>query len=459
MKERAKEKAKEKGLLWGASWFLWLLLLVLQIRLMLCFRGEQFGDYIEYVNKAKEVSVTRAFYPRAQDLYGVFYLHAPGYINFLSLVFRLTDHLRVLFCFNILFLQILLFSAKYIVYRLTGRHRCAEMFQILYCIYFSLGVGGGIVLANTEMPFCALVFLSMVLVMTRTGKRKAVLLAVAGAVMGIANWIRPVMIVFLPAVLWGLYQTNKKKMLRNTICYMASLLVCILCIGAVSYFNCGKFVYQSTTMGINLYIGNNPVADGNNHWDAVLNPELGGGAPIDSEKTADWTYEEWEDYFLHTALNYMKENPMRVIKLMPYRLFYLWAMDVYFAMPYADNEVDTMTTEYVMGIVDKVRNLRISELEAIDLLVILTECYYFFVLLLAVIGVVRQVRGKVWLTWAGIYSIVVLGTGMLMFMFGYGRFHFPYMIVMLMIAQGALIRPEKVIETNDQMNMEIGIGT
>lgn len=447
-----KERAKEKGFLWGASWFLWLLLLVLQIRLMLCFRGEQFGDFIEYVNKAKEVSSAHAFYPRVQDLYGVFYLHAPGYINFLSLVFRLTDNLRVLFCFNIIFLQILLFSTKYIVYRLTGRQQCAEMFQILYCIYFSLGVGGGIVLANTEMPFCALVFLSVALTMTMTKKHKVLILAAAGAIMGVANWIRPVMIVFLPAVLWGLYRAEKKKMLRNAICYCVPMLASILCIGAVSYFNCGKFVYQSTTMGINLYIGNNPVADGNNHWDAVLNPELGGGAPIDSEKTADWSYEEWEDYFLHTALNYMKENPIQVIKLMPHRLFYLWAIDVYFAMTYADNEVNTETTEYIMGIVDKVRNLRFSELEAIDLLVISTECYYFFVLLLAVIGVIRQVRGKVWLAWAGIYSIVALGTGMLMFMFGYGRFHFPYMIAVLMIAQGALIRPEKVIE--DRINTD-----
>ncbi|MBD5531553.1 MAG: hypothetical protein HDQ98_05020 [Lachnospiraceae bacterium] len=446
MKACWKSRIKEQDPLRTASWVVYLLMLLLQVRLVVCFSGEQFGDFMEYVNKAKEISAARAFYPRVQDLQRVFYLHAPGYVNFLALVFRLTDNLKVVFCLNILFLQILLFSAKDIVYRLTGKRRCAEVFQILYCIYFSLGVGGGVVLANTEMPFCALVFLSMALAMAK--KREVLTMAAAGFIMGLANWIRPVMILFLPAVLWGIYQTDKRKMLRRTVCYCASMMACILCIGGLSYLNCGKFVYQSTTMGINLFIGNNPIADGNNHWDAVLKQNA------DPAAAADWTYEEWEDYYLYEALSWMRENPGKVIKLMPNRLFYLWANDVYFATAYTDNKVDTEKTAYIISVIDKVRNLQLGELKGIDLMVILTECYYLFVLILAAVGAVRQIRGKEWSVWLGIYSIVILGTGMLMLMFGYGRFHFPYMIAILMIAQGAFGRTDMQIGTNKRIDEE-----
>ncbi|MCM1538600.1 MAG: hypothetical protein NC254_09390 [bacterium] len=421
------------------------LMLVLQIRLMICFQGEQFGDFVEYVNKAKEISAAHAFFPREQDLRGVFYLHAPGYVNFLALVFRLTENLRVVFACNILFLQVLLFAAKYIVYRLTGNSKRAEIFQILYCIYFSLGVGGGVVLANTEMPFCALVFLSMAMAVGKS--RKAFTLAAAGVVMGIANWIRPVMILFLPAVLWGIYQTDKKKMIRSAGCYFIAMLACIFVIGGLSYKSCGKFVYQSTTMGINLFIGNNPIADGNNHWDAVLEQH------VDSDETADWTYEEWEDYYLHEAVDWMWKNPGQVIKLIPGRLFYLWSNDVYFAMTYADNTVDTETAAYVRGVADKIRGLRLDGLKGIDWMVIITECYYIFLLVFAGIGVIQQIRRKEWFVWAGCYSIIVLGTGMLMLMFGYGRFHFPYMIVILMLAQSAFdrSRTETGIDENEQV--------
>lgn len=448
MAEYRDNEIKGKGTLQIVSWIGYLLMLLLQIRLALCFKGEQFGDFAEYVNKAKEISAAHAFYPRVRDLYNVFYLHAPGYVNFLALLFRLTDNLRVVFGCNILFLQILLFSAKYIVYCLTGNHKCTAVFQILYCVYFSLGVGGGIALANTEMPFCALVFLSMALAVGKN--RKAFILAVAGVIMGLANWMRPVMILFLPAVLWGIYRADKKKMLRSTVCYCASMLACILCIGGLSFMSCGKFIYQSTTMGINLFIGNNPIADGNNHWDAVLKQN------VDPEAAADWTYEEWEDYYLHEALDWMRENPEQVIKQMPSRMFYLWANDVYFATAYADNKVDTETTAYITSIIDKVKSLRLGELKGIDWMVILTEYYYLSVLILAVIGIVKQFRRKEWFAWIGIYSIIVLGSGMLMLMFGYGRFHFPYMIAILMIAQSAFDRADMKFgaDKNNQISRE-----
>lgn len=413
------------------SWSLYILMLLLQVRLLVCFHGDQFSDFAGYVHKAEEIREAHAFYPRTEDLYNVYYLHAPGYVNFLALVLRLIDDLHIIFILNILFLQILLFSSKYMVFQLTDSRICTEIYQLLYCVYFSLGVGGGIVLANTEMPFCTLVFLSMAMMFTK--KRCLITAIIAGVLMGIANWIRPVMILFLPAVLWGGGRNISKK-LRDVICYCAAMLVSILCIGGASFINCGKFVYQSTTMGINLFVGNNPIADGNNHWDAVLSEDLG-------EEAADWTYEEWENHFLHKALDWMKQNPSQVIALVPYRMFYLWANDVYFATAYTDNEIDVEKTEYIVNVADRVLHLRLNELEGIDWIVIVSEGYFFLLLLLAVIGVVRQIQNKTWIRWLGIYSIPVLGSGMIMLMFGHGRFHFPYMIAVLMIAQGAFGQP------------------
>ncbi len=438
---RTGEKEKRLDLL---SWVFWAVMLILQVRLIIVFKGEQFGDFMEYVGKAGEIAAAGAFYPRVSDLYGVPYLHAPGYVNFLSLIFRVTGDLRVVYAFNILFLQILLFSAKQIVRRLTDSRRQAAVFQILYCAYFSLGMGGGVVLANTEMLFCALVFLGMALVMTE--KRTMLKLIAAGVCLGLANWIRPVALVFVPAVIFSICVPpkaadfpnrepgGKKKGISDTLVYLAAMLLTVICIGGCSYLSCGKFVYQSTTMGVNLLVGNSPVADGNNHWDVFFD---GNAGDVSAEASSDWTFEEYENYYFETALKWMKENPLGVIKLIPARMFYLYAEDTYFATAYADNTIQTDTADYLKQIVVKLCKFQFGSLSSLDWLVILTEVYYLFILLLTVIGLIRQIGGKRWFRWLGLYSIVVLGTGMLMFMFGYGRFHFPYMIVFLMVAQSA----------------------
>lgn len=436
----AADAGRQKSLPWKiAAWALWTVMLIGNIRLIIVFAGEQSGDYLGYVNKAKEIAAAGAFYPRVQDLYGVPYLHAPGYVNFLALIFRVTENLRVIFVCNLLFLQGILFAAKQIVYRLTGSGRSADIFQALYCLYFTLGVGGGVVLANTEMLFCALVFASLALL---TGKRQRTGgLILAGVLMGLANWIRPVAFVFLPAAIWGIYQFHKNHLIRRIAVYCGAMLAVIVSIGTGSYISSGKFVYQSTTMGVNLLVGNSPVADGNNHWDVFAEGNIG---YVSSEDAQGWTYEDYEDFYFATALDWIKENPLGVIKLIPARMFCLYATDTYFATTYGNNIIETDTTEYLMGIIEKLTRFRIGKLSGLEWLVIFTEAYYLCILFLTVAGVVWQIRGRQWRDWLGIYSIVALGTGMHMILFGYGRFHFPYVIVFLMIAQGAFSRKCKV---------------
>lgn len=416
------------------SWLVWLFMILWQIVFIVNFNGEQFADFGEYTEKAQEIAITGSWYPRVDDMQGVMYLHAPGYINYLALLFRLTGSYFAIYLSNFLFIQVILFSCKSVIHQLVGGEETQKailpVFQILFCIYFSLGMGGGIVIANTEMMFCAMTFSALAfLIRGRIGD-----IIIAGLLLGYANSIRPVTFILIPTIVWIICRNGIKGKIKEIAvrggCFLASLIVMIASIGVASLISSGRFVYQSTTMGVNLLVGNSPVADGNNQYRVFEEGNIG---YVSAEDAKDWTDQNYEQFYMEQALNWMKDNPLEVIRLIPARMFYLWATDTYFVTGYSGNTVLTDTTEYLQSVVAKILGLRLSELTFLDVMTCFSETYYLGILCLFVIATCKLIRQRVIRKYAGLYLMLIMGTLMHMFMFGYARFHFMYVIVFIMI--------------------------
>lgn len=406
------------------SWALWAVMVAVQIALIILFTGTQYADANEYVELAvSSINRGRFYFPYADDIY-TWYLHAPGYINYLILLLGMTNSMLSVYVLNAVFIHIILFSCKYVVRRFS-HDEAADLFQIVFCVYCMIGINGGIVQANTELVFGALLFASLAMVLRgNTG-----LMIPAGILLGLSNWIRPVVFVFSPFVIWVIIR-QREAWKKKLIAIAVSFLVTITVIGSISYAHCGRFVCQSTITGINLLIGNNPRADGNNTYEAFSEGRIGYVGDLD---TSDWTYDEYQTLWKDKAINWMIHNPGRVISLIPRKFAYQWAVDTFWCSAYGNNETVTDTSDYYMSIWHKVTSNDGGPLTLMDLATVVHECVYLVVLFCFALSVMLQIKNKVVFEYWGLYAVILIGIGMNTIMAGCGRFHFAYMPVMIMI--------------------------
>lgn len=404
------------------SWILWLVMIAIQISLIIGFTGYQYADANEYVDFAySSIKNGRLFYPYADEIY-TWYLHAPGYINYLIAVLSLTNSMIFVYVLNAVYIHVILFSCKYIVRRLVTDDT-ADIFQITFCIYYMIGMNGGIVQTDTELVFGALLFAA--LAMTLKGNTGLTILA--GVLLGLSNWIRPVVFVFIPFVIWIMIR-QREAWKKRLVMIMVSFLTTITVIGFVSYAHCGKFVFQSTITGINLLIGNNPRADGNNTYDALAEGGIGYVGDLD---TSEWTYDDYQVLWKDRAIEWMLQNPGSVLKLIPRKFAYQWTVDTYWCSAYGNNETVTDTLDYYKTIWNKIATNDGKTLTLMDLTTVAHECIYLAVLIGFAVSVFFQRRNTVMEYW-GIYGVIVVGLGMNTIMAGCGRFHFVYMPLIVM---------------------------
>jgi 4-amino-4-deoxy-L-arabinose transferase-like glycosyltransferase len=115
--------------LWGKS-TRWEKISLLSICVLFCasiffivsFRGPQISDFARYVQLAKNNIENGTYYPNNENLYDA-YIHAPGFVNYLILLFKISTNLRLVYVFNLLWTFVLLFSLRHIISCLFNRYR------------------------------------------------------------------------------------------------------------------------------------------------------------------------------------------------------------------------------------------------------------------------------------------------------------------------------------------------
>ena len=289
---------------------------VLRVIFIFLAPAEPLGDAFIYSEAAKRMAdglgYTRHGYP--------FAIFPVGWPAFLALIYRLTDDSLMAARLVNVVLSVGIIGCIYLIARRIFRTSLTDEqssiveevscgIALLFAVYPNYIAYTSLVF--TEIFFTAVFYLGITMILYQQGKRWQ--WALIGAVFGVAVLTKP-QILFVPLLLIGWQWWQARPPLRKTLQGLAILYgVLILVLVPWLYRNYsvfGTFVFVSTNGGYNLYIGNNPQAEGFYNttpeiWAAIGDEdEPGPAAELQRTRTAQ-----------KLALEWMRENPRDVVRL------------------------------------------------------------------------------------------------------------------------------------------------
>jgi 4-amino-4-deoxy-L-arabinose transferase-like glycosyltransferase len=363
--------------------------------------AEPFSDAGWYLSRAIEI-VQRGSYSEN----GVPTAYWPvGYPAFLAFLFKATGpSLLAARLANLIFAA----GTFWLLYFFTRRSfddeltaRCAV---VLLTIYPNNIAYTSLLLTETLYTFLLLAALTLIL-----SKRAAVPLFVAGVILGLATLVKVQTLLALPIVVF--LATLDGWSLRGSIAAaVRTILIGLVCITTVlpwSFRNLnalGDFVLVSTNGGMALLSGNNP------SMSTDLRTDYAAGDPLFSSANFSVEDQVAADKRARTlALQWMGENPGKVIALIPKKVFRLWAPD-------GEGEWGFQDTSFYKSHESWFRGIRV-----------INQAFYVSVLALFFLGALRLIRtpGSP-KTYVGIAFVAVSTVTCVVFS-GQSRYHFPSM--------------------------------
>lgn len=410
-----------------AALICWIIMLAAQVIIAATFSGDQISDAGLYVKLARQAAAEGKLYPSEQNLYDT-YIFGNGYVNYLALIFTLSGGLRAVYYLNILWAQLLFFSCFFIIRKLLPKCGAEYYMTILFSLLNTFWAE--IAAARTELIFTALCFFA--LAAAWSGKKCGY--ALSGVLLAAANWIRPMGIMFFAGVI--LLMIYKQEKLKKLIAPIVSFACVIAIIGGVSYMSCGRFIYQASTSGYNLYMSANDSADGS--YMSVFGEGMPGYIP--PEKRAKMTFEDINDYYMRESVEWIKKHPAKYLSLFPSKAFYTFATETYSGSTYFNNEKSTGGIDYLKDLAQKFTGASDERIQAGDVLIIFNQLWYMAIFALFIAGIVLTFKNNLWRRFLHLYAIFIFCTGVTLVIVGGARYHFPLLPIMIMTAALPLSR-------------------
>ena len=290
-----------------------------QIALIVYYWGApQFTDMGGYISMALRCFNGQEWYPAAEDVYSYF-IWAPGYVNFLILQLHIFGTVNFNSVLSLLFNIAMLFEVYYLGKKFFST-RTGLISAIIFCLMHSnLFIVTG---AYTETPFMFLCLSALCLVVS--GKWKYII--AAAALFALANWIRPLVIIFLFAAV--LYFIFTKAKLHNYAALAVPYILILLLIGAATERKIGHFVFQSTTSGFNLLMAANDEATGTVKTQAKA---------LFIENNESLTFAEKDSIWKGRAHKWIKENPVKFTGLYLLKIPGLYGHDIWAHMAHLES--------------------------------------------------------------------------------------------------------------------------
>lgn len=276
--------------------------IIVQIVLIIYFWGYPHdGDAGNYISIAQRCFNNGQWYPMTEDVYSI-WLCAQGLINFLILQLHIFGTTDVNDIFNLFFNIAILLEVYYLGKKFFSK-RTGLISVIIFCLFYS---NLFIVLEPlTEIPFLLLCLSALCLVFS--GKWKCII--VAAILFALANWIRPLIIIYLFASIVYLFIIRAK--FYNYVALIIPIILALFIIGALTEKKIGYFIYQPKTAGYNLLMTSHDNAKGNvDHY--IFNEESGIGfiPNIDSLPIT-----ERDSIWLARSFEWIKEHPVKFTAL------------------------------------------------------------------------------------------------------------------------------------------------
>lgn len=210
-----------------------LLFTLLQILVLAVFGYTPYPDSEGYIYLAKECINEHNFYPIASKINEYPFLWNIGPVNTVAVSLKLFNSVKPL----LLLYCLMKGATAWLFYDFTKsltNEKTAFIALLIYIIYpANYGEATSVL---SELPFTFFTMLGLWLCVNRN------LFLAGGIILAIANWYRPMGIVFLIAILLYLF-INKTKTVRPFIGYI----IIILLIGTINYHRTGLLLYQAKT--------------------------------------------------------------------------------------------------------------------------------------------------------------------------------------------------------------------
>ena len=329
-----------------------------------------------------------------------------GYPLFLSMIFRLTGQSHFMGKFGQVILSLLL---AYLGYRMSlklGTRKSANLVLILTAFFPSQIFFTRLFLSEILFTFFFMLFLYLLLLLDEV-KKKFILLLIAGILLGMATLTRTLTLLFPLVVLIyfiRLKQSSTKAIGRVVLIIIGMLL--LLSPWMIRNKKIMSYGVISTNGGIDLWVGNNPFANGSFNWPSVT--------PFDTssdEKSAD-------KLGFKLGIEYIKDDPFRFILRGIKKEIFLFAGDLY--------------PLYW----DLIRTAGSRELSPYLALALISQIYYSLIFLLFLLGIFIYLFKKPAfdLRWSLLFYTLVYWCGVHFIFFGEDRFHFPIIPIIVMFA-------------------------
>jgi len=388
--------------------------IVLQVVVYCRFRDvAQTSDAGAYVSLARDCIAAGTWYPMPGHLFDYGYVFNPGYVNFIIACFRLFGSVESVGIVQILLNIICLCAIMHVTAKVSGNILNAKIAAVCFCLLWSTVIFSTAHL--TEVLFTTLLFLSFALL--RPGSAR---LFAAGACMIAAEWVRPVIVVFLPSALIYLF-LSKNHRWKSFFMLIAGMGVTWLLIATLALKTCGVTVTSSTTGGVNLIMSFNDDATGG-YSDVVFREGKIGDIPDSLHYDCFQKDSAWKA----RSIEWIHANPGKAIALAPIKFYKLWK-----------REPNLMSTlgETPSGLAEL---SGAAELKA-KLWKMCKALPYYAIILFGIYGIIlkrKELRG----VWGLCLLPLVLSSLMHMILVGNPRYHYPYMPAVIIFATVPIVR-------------------
>ena len=383
--------------------------IIIQVVLIIVFWNvDQRSDQGAYLDMANDYFSRGSWYPDIKELYST-YIWAPGLINMFIAELHIFGSLKANYFINLILNICILWNVWLLANRFFSK-RTAYISVILFCFTYSNIM---VVLpAGTEMPFLALAISAFSLCLSNKSIRN---LIIAGILLALANWIRPLVITFIPVIL--LYMFLNKSKASHYIALIVPMIVLTLSFGWMAKKQLGHFCFQSTTSGVNLIMTANDKAYG-----GVATSLLGDSTSSCHIKDANkYTYIEKDSIWKARSIEWIKEHPFKFTGLYFAKIAGLYVEDSWAERPIIGGD----------GFVDKAAHGKADKMAIIKrvLNMLGKSIVYYVILCLSIISLFKY-RKEILSDKGYIILICILGTLATCIFSVTPRYHYPFLFAL-----------------------------
>ena len=398
------------------------IMLGIQVYVLLTHKVVLASDSQRYFELATLAAKNGVWYPSSLNVHDT-YIFGNGLINLMILLIRLTGSIEAIKFVNIFCTFAILISCIYIIRKIFGDTEIQYWFTIVFCATGTFW--GEVAQARTELIFMAFAFGATALLMS--GKTYTCL--ISGAFFALANWTRPLGIVFMIAGIW-LLATQRAK-LKQYLCLVLSAVITVGVIGGTAYAKCEYFAYQATTGGYNLIMGASEGADGTSKFEVFGE---GGAGYLSEEQKSEMTFKEKDAFYKAEAMKWIKENTGEYIKLMPKKMLVTLYSEGYALGTFYNDATAGNGGAFYRGLIGRMTGQSEEKLSSADIIVIWTQAVYMITLVLAFACVVFLIVKRRAAKLMPFIFTVAGAIGVTMLLVGGPRYHFPILPYLIMAA-------------------------